>query len=47
MKNIACSILCVGLCFYQVYRRKTLGTDNVDIAASLFSIAGAIGVFLV
>lgn len=40
MRYIACAILSVGLCFYQIKRLK-LDRKNPDLVAELFAVAAA------
>jgi len=44
MKNIACAILSVGLCFYSGYL-KANGREQ-DVLADFFALIAAICVFL-
>jgi hypothetical protein len=51
MNKIAAAILSVGLCFYQVYRKKTLvglgGHDvDYDSFASIIAVVAALYVIL-
>jgi hypothetical protein len=43
MKNIACAILLVGLCFYITYNKNVTG--EIDYLASFVAFISAIGVF--
>jgi len=44
MKQIAISIMVVGLCFYNVYHYKVM--RNIDSVAVLISLIGAIWLLL-